>query len=107
MPEAIAAVLIAIVPLCIVAVVAMYLFHLSRSTQSVVETNAMLQHNNRRLVDALVTPPSDQLGRLEAEVDRQQSRAVRSDWSPSAGQDRNLYYPDGVDVVDEPTGGGV
>jgi hypothetical protein len=108
MAEAYALVLIVAIPVVLVAIVVVGLcFHaLSKSNQALIETNAMLAYNTRRVVDAIVTPPGDQVPRIEAEAELNARRVPKTAY-PAPLESRGAYYPEGLDDIDDSIGGEV
>jgi hypothetical protein len=90
-----------------IVVVSLCFQALSKSNQCLLETNAMLVYNNRRVVDAIVTPPGDQVPRIEAEAELSARRRPMTDPYP-APVSNGTYYPHGVvDEMDDEIGGNV
>lgn len=108
MTDFIPALLIIVIPVCAVAIVAigLCLNSMAKMSRCLVETNAMLQYNNRCVVDAIVTPPGDQIPRIEAEASSTAKRVPKSPW-PAPVSDR-LYNPIAdMDDLEDTIGGDV
>jgi hypothetical protein len=102
-------VLLATVPVAVVSLVVVSLCFqaVTKANQCLLETNAMLVYNNRRVVDAIVTPPGDHVPRIEAEVELAAKRRPMTDPYP-APMSNGTYYPHGVvDEMDDEIGGNI